>query len=129
MAYFQSQNKMIRDGSTSGIDATPIHLDTLGITNGCIDSKIEIPFYLEYAVNNTYGFKSITDDIYNDARNNLTKAGGCNDLVDRCRALNRFDAEDAAANDTVNAACAELRPYCWQYVQGAYVAASGVSTN
>jgi hypothetical protein len=96
------------------------------MTNGCIDSKIEAPFYLEYAVNNTYGVHTVSNDVYLDARNNLTKEGGCNTLIDQCRALAAFDTENTGTNNTINAACALATQYCWQFVQGAFTAASGV---
>lgn len=39
-------------------------MDTLGIINGIIDEQIQAPYYPEFAVNNTYGIKSINDTIY-----------------------------------------------------------------
>jgi hypothetical protein len=128
MAHFHAQNKKIENGEVSGIHAKPLHLDTLGITNGCIDSKIEAPFYPEFAFNNTYGLQTIPENIYLEARNNLTKEGGCNDMIDQCRALAAFDPENVGTNETVNAACALATQYCFQFVQGAYTEVSGVCT-
>ncbi|KAF2870669.1 Alpha/Beta hydrolase protein [Massariosphaeria phaeospora] len=125
MAYFLSQNEKIANGTLDGICAKRLHLDTLGITNGCIDSKIESPFYPEFAVNNTYGLQAIPQDVYLEARNNLTKEGGCYDLIDQCRALDAFDVEHIGTNETVNAACALATQFCFQFVQGAYTEASG----
>jgi hypothetical protein len=127
MAYFQSQNRKIESGSLKNTHAKPLHLDTLGLTNGCIDSKVEGPFYPEFAFNNTYDFQAIPEEVYLDAKNNLTKEGGCYDLVDQCRSLAVYDAENAGTNDTINSACALATQYCYQYVQGA-IAASGVSS-
>ncbi|KAH7071608.1 Alpha/Beta hydrolase protein [Paraphoma chrysanthemicola] len=125
MAHFESQHKRIQNGMLDGIHAKQLHLDTLGITNGCIDSKIEAPYYLEYAVNNTYGLQTIPDDVHQEARNNLTKAGGCYDLIDQCRSMAVFDPENVGTNETVNSACAVATQYCFTFVQGAFTAVSG----
>jgi hypothetical protein len=127
MAYFKSQNEKIESGALKDTAAKHLHLDTLGLTNGCIDSKIEGPFYPEYAFNNTYGLQAIPEEVYLDAKNNLTKEGGCFDLIEQCRTLGVYDGENVGTNDTINAACALATLYCYQYVQGA-IAFSGVST-
>jgi hypothetical protein len=127
MAHFQSQNRKIASGALNGTHAKYLHLDTLGLSNGCVDSKIEAPFYPEMAFNNTYGFPTIPEEVYIEAKNNLTKKGGCNDLIDQCRLLALSDPENIGTNDTVNAACASATMFCYEYVQGAYTAVSGVS--
>jgi hypothetical protein len=129
MSHFQSQNKKIENGSLNGTHARPLHLDTLGLTNGCIDSKIEGPFYPEYAFNNTYGLQTIPEDKYLEAKTNLTKEGGCFDLVDQCRLLAASDPDNTGTNETVNAACALATQYCFQFVQGAYTEFSGVRSH
>jgi hypothetical protein len=126
MAHFLSQNKKIESGALNGTNAKHLHLDTLGLSNGCIDSKIEAPFYPEMAFNNTYGLQSIPEDVYLEAKDNLTKQGGCNDLIDECRLLSSFDPDNIGTNDTVNTACASATLYCYQYVQGAFTSVSGV---
>ncbi|KAL1597741.1 hypothetical protein SLS60_008227 [Paraconiothyrium brasiliense] len=75
MAHFESQNRKIRNHTLSSPlrNATLIHLDTLGITNGCVDAKIEAPTYLQMAINNTYGLQTITEDDHQSASNNITK--------------------------------------------------------
>jgi hypothetical protein len=128
MAFFQKQNERMQGGTLDGVCAKYLNLDTLGLTNACIDSKIETPFYPEFAVNNTYGLQTITEDVYREAVNNITKEGGCSDLTDACRSLAASDPENVGTNDTVNAACASATQYCFQFVQGAYTAVSGVST-
>ncbi|KAF2687333.1 putative carboxypeptidase S1 [Lentithecium fluviatile CBS 122367] len=124
MAYFLSQNERTRNGTIDGIRAKYLHLDTLGLTNACIDSKIETPFYPEFAFNNTYGFRAITEDVYNDAQSNLTKDGGCYYLIDQCRNLSISDPDNVGSNDTINAACALATQYCFQFVQGAFTETS-----
>ncbi|ORX94028.1 Alpha/Beta hydrolase protein [Clohesyomyces aquaticus] len=128
MAHFQTQNSKIQNGTLDGIRAKHLNLDTLGLTNACIDSRIEAPFYPEMAFNNTYGFQAIPENIYQEARNNMTKKGGCMDLLDQCRALGKVsDPDNVGNNDTVNAACGLATGYCFEFVQGAYTAVSGRS--
>ncbi|KAJ4296257.1 hypothetical protein N0V90_006302 [Kalmusia sp. IMI 367209] len=127
MAHLESQNRKMRDGTlTSPLRSiTPIHLDTLGIINGCIDAKIESPFYLQMATNNTYGLQTIPEDAYQQALTNLTMDGGCNDLIDQCRAFATADPENTGTNATINEACATATQFCFQFVQGAYTETSG----
>jgi hypothetical protein len=131
MAHFESQNRKIPKNTANytvdGLHAKRINLDTLGLTNACVDSQIEAQFYPHFAFNNTYGLQTITEELYLDSLNNLTKFGGCYDLINECRALSTAsDSEQTGRNETVNAACALASTYCFASVQGAYVATSGV---
>lgn len=84
--------------------------------------------YLEFANNNTYGIKTIPDDVFEDASNNITKPGGCNDLIATCREAQALgDPDDLGTNNTVNEICAAATEFCFEFVQGAYVEYSGVS--
>jgi hypothetical protein len=146
--YFLSQNEKIGNGTLKGNETKIIPLDTVGITNGigypaskrrlsfyadsirftgCLDLAIEGGYYPEMAYNNTYDFHVIPEDVYNDAKNNMTKPGGCADLVKQCRALSREgDPAQMGTNDTVNQACSDASTYCFQYVQGAYPPEVGI---
>ena len=131
MAHFESQNHKIPNNTANytvdGLHAKRINLDTLGLTNACVDSQIEAQFYPHFAFNNTYDTQTITEKLYLDSLNNFTKPGGCNDLINGCRALGAAsDPEQTGRNETVNAACALASTYCFAFVQGAYVATSGV---
>ncbi|KAH7128376.1 Alpha/Beta hydrolase protein [Dendryphion nanum] len=119
--HFQSQNEKIQNGRLNGICAKKIRLDTLGVTNGCVDLAIEGQYYPEFAFNNTYGFQAYSEDVYKDAKNNFTKPGGCRDMVDKCHVLAKeSDPHNVGTNDTVNKACADASMYCFESVQGAY---------
>ncbi|UPX19027.1 Carboxypeptidase D [Ascochyta rabiei] len=125
MAHFQAQNdKIPHNGTLDGVHARHLHLDTLGLTNGCVDAKIEGSYYPQYAFNNTYGLQTISEDVYRGALTNLTKEGGCYDLIERCRSLAIFELGQYGTNHTVNEACATATLYCFQYVQGAFTANS-----
>jgi len=89
----------------------------MGITNGAIDLGQSMPFYPEYAFNNTYKKPLISEDMYLGAKNNYTKEGGCQDLIARCRALGREgDPASKGNNETVNTACQLATSYCMIYV-------------
>lgn len=51
-AFFVEQNAKILDGLISSEDAFLIHLDTLGIINGCVDCLYQDRAYPEMAFNN-----------------------------------------------------------------------------
>jgi hypothetical protein len=127
MSHFQSQNSKIKNGSLNDTHVKHLQLDTLGLSNPCIDSKIEAPFYPEFAFNNTYGLQTIPESVYLEAKSNLTKSGGCYDLIDQCRLLAINDPDNVGINETINAACSLATQYCFQFVQGAYTELSGVS--
>lgn len=103
-------------------------VDTAGITNGCIDQLIQMPFFPELAYNNTYGVQFIPEAAYEDSLANYTKSGGCRDLINQCRALgDEGDPDWSGSNETVNAACQEATTYCEINVSYAFDALSDVS--
>ncbi|KAJ5795055.1 Peptidase S10 serine carboxypeptidase [Penicillium paradoxum] len=67
-AFFQEQNEKIKNGSidTPG-ESHYIHLDTLGIINGCIDLLVQAPSYPAMAYNNTYDIEAINRTVYDNA--------------------------------------------------------------
>lgn len=92
-------------------------MDTLGITNGCVDLLISTPSYLAYAHNNTYGVQLLSDAMYKETTHNFTNPGGCRDLIRECRALGeQGDPAWIGNNDTVNQACTLATQYCYTYV-------------
>ncbi|KAH7146206.1 Alpha/Beta hydrolase protein [Dactylonectria macrodidyma] len=125
MSYFQKQNERIDNGTISDSHAKKFPLGTLGITNGCIDSKIEVLAWPEYAYNNTYDLPIISKEIYEEAKNNVTKEGGCYDLIDQCRALQiNEDPEHIGNNADVNEACVAAFGFCFDNIQGAFTAST-----
>ena len=129
-AFFEEQNMRIANGSinTTG-DTHPIHLDTLGIINGCVDLLTQALAYPEIAYNNTYGIQAIDKNLYQDAVNSFNRPGdGCKDLILKCRRLaDEGDPDFTGNNDTVNSACSDADSYCTRYVEDVYVNTSGRS--
>ncbi|KAL6241242.1 hypothetical protein RBB50_011921 [Rhinocladiella similis] len=125
-AFFEEQNQKISNGSWTDVGETyEIHLDTLGIINGCIDTLVQEPSYPEMAFNNTYGIKAINQSIYDTAMKSFTSPGGVRELIETCRALGaEGDPENQGNNATVNDACAEANDATWD-LEGPYVEYSG----
>ncbi|KAA8647637.1 hypothetical protein EYZ11_013058 [Aspergillus tanneri] len=121
-AFFQEQNEKIDNGTIDAdLGAHYIHLDTLGIINGCIDLLIQSPGYPQIAYNNTYGIEAINRTVYEAAMDAWSRPGGCKDLITECRRLAKEgDPEMYGNNATVNAACSKANDYCSDQVEGPY---------
>jgi carboxypeptidase C (cathepsin A) len=92
-------------------------IDTIGITNGCIDVETSILGYPEYAYNNTYGQQFASEEQYEQALNNYTMPGGCHDLIKACRAAGEeYDPTYTAGNASVNELCMEAFGFCAESV-------------
>lgn len=77
--YFFDQNVLIREKKTQGVE---IQLETLGIINGLISQRVQMPSYPEFAYNNTYGIRGINETVYNFTRMALSMPGGTLYLVE-----------------------------------------------
>ncbi|KAB5572158.1 Alpha/Beta hydrolase protein [Coniochaeta sp. 2T2.1] len=127
-AHFQRQNEKIASGTLPDSKSKPLQLGAIGINNGCIDAVSQGPAYPEFAYNNTYGIQVISKEVYDEAKHNMTKPGGCLDTVDMCRALaNAGDPQGLGTNQTVNQVCQAATLLCFIQVQGAYNANSNRS--
>jgi carboxypeptidase C (cathepsin A) len=122
-SYILDQNDRI---NTKTLLGKPINVNAFGITNGCIDALSSTRSIAEIIYNNTYNTSFLSDDVYLEVQNNLTKAGGCYDQIGQCRSLvAASDPEGKGTNDTVNAICATATAYCFAYGgSGAYSALS-----
>lgn len=121
-AYFQQQNEKIANNTITTTGETfDIHLDTLGIINGCIDLLIQELSYPQMAYNNTYGIQVINETLYRQAVNDWSKPEGCRDLILTCRALAREgDPMEFGNNETVNTACMQADQFCSNQIEGVY---------
>ncbi|KAL5360366.1 Alpha/Beta hydrolase protein [Aspergillus floccosus] len=126
-AFFQEQNEKIAKGTIStDVDAHYIHLDTLGIINGCVDLLVQSPKYPEFAYNNTYGIETINKTVYDAAMRAWSKPGGCKDQILECRRLAaEGDPQMFGNNATVNKVCGKADQYCSNQVEGPYTQFSG----
>lgn len=111
--FFQTQNEKISNGTIKGPGVHYIHLDTLGIVNGCIDSLAQDLAYLDQAYNNTYAIQAINQSVYEAQIHDYSRPGGCMDQMLYCRKLAaESDPNDDGAIEKVNAACITAGNYC-----------------
>ena len=94
------------------------HSNIRQIGNGLIDEYIQAPFYPEFAVNNTYGIKSVNDTVYSYAKFAANMRGGCLDQVAGCRSLNRTTFSDFVV-------CQEAQDMCRDNVESPYYSYGG----
>ena len=108
-------------------DTFEIHLDTLGIVNGCIDLLEQELSYPEFAHNNTYGIQAINETLYKQSLDNFYRpVTGCKDQILHCQSLaSEYDPNAFGANDFVNAVCQNASRYCEDEVEGQYISYSG----
>lgn len=127
-SFFEEQNSKIANQSINETgDTYIIHLDTLGIINGCVDYLTQELSYAEMAYNNTYGIQTINQTAYQAAVDAFNRPEtGCRDMVLNCRALAASgDPNFTGANVTVNAACSQAIDSCSSEVEGPYIELSG----
>jgi carboxypeptidase C (cathepsin A) len=116
--YFYEQNAMIENGTQNG---TALRMDTLGIINGIIDSRVQAPYYPEFAVNNTYGIKAVNDTIYNFMKIAYYIPDGCRDWIDYC-------AQSDVSTDDGKQTCQFGSIICRDFVEAPYYEFSGRGT-
>jgi carboxypeptidase C (cathepsin A) len=123
--FFEDQNQL-RASGTLPPSTLVIHVSSLGIINGLIDQKIQMPFYPQFASNNTYNIAAINLMTYYNAMTNLTLPGGCIDLISGCRsAMDSADPNGYGNIPAVNEACEAAQLAC-NLIQNLYLP-SGLS--
>ncbi|KAH8657922.1 Alpha/Beta hydrolase protein [Xylariales sp. PMI_506] len=83
--FFQEQNQKIANGSSAEDGAQYIHLDTLGIVNGLLDTVIQGEAYIDFPYNNTYGIQVFDEALHTELKYNWTKPGGCKERMIACQ--------------------------------------------
>jgi carboxypeptidase C (cathepsin A) len=122
--YFEQQNDKIVAGVLNNTSIIPLHLDTVGFINACIDIDTQMIFYPEFAHNNTYGIQAINDTQYTSA---IAASPVCKNMTARCRNLAAAKDPDGVGNHPdVNTACYAAFNYCFANMHDAYVK-SGVT--
>ncbi|ETN42933.1 uncharacterized protein HMPREF1541_02091 [Cyphellophora europaea CBS 101466] len=108
--YFYDQNEAIANGSAQG---KQLSFNSLTIINGIIDEMIQVPYYPEFAVNNTYGIKGLNDTQYEYAKFALNMPFGCLEQVEFCRSAD-------VSTDVGKAICTEAGNMCRDNVEGIF---------
>ncbi|KAL1301770.1 hypothetical protein AAFC00_005968 [Neodothiora populina] len=122
VSYFMKQNELISNGTISGPGVHYLHMDTLGIINGCINFEDSALAYSTFAWNNTYGIKAFTEDQYYHAMYEYTRPGGVKEQGEECRRLQlETDPNDYGEVDKLNEYCAKASEYLTNSTVEAYV--------
>ncbi|KAL7807949.1 Alpha/Beta hydrolase protein [Trichoderma aethiopicum] len=113
MRFFQEQNEKIANGTIEDEHAHYLHLDTLGIVNGWLDSVIQEEAYIDFPYNNTYGIQVFNQSIYEELKHNFTKPKGCRDQIKRCQqSLSLFDVATVNAQRVNFVDLCEMESWC-----------------
>ncbi|KAK8102784.1 hypothetical protein PG984_015930 [Apiospora sp. TS-2023a] len=106
--------------------AFPVTVDTVGVISGFLDFHIQLGYFSQFAVNNTYGIQAYDLEVAEAVAYNWSSPGGCKEQVEHCRALTPNGYRDQyGTNDTVTEACGSASVWCWNNVYAAYDALSG----
>ena len=120
---FMTQNELIANGTISGPGTHYLHLDTLGIINGCIDSEDSASAYVEFPVANTYGIQGFTEEEYYEAKYNFIRKGGLRDQIHECRRLQlETDPSDYGDVEKTNNYCMQAAENISKHVVDKYMA-------
>ncbi|KAL3472833.1 alpha/beta-hydrolase [Aspergillus californicus] len=119
--YILEQNDKIKNQT---LNATTLHLDTLGVINGCIDLLTQEQYYPEYAYDlNQYGLEAINKAQYDAARSAWNKTSmGCQEQIEHCHTLSAERDPGVYGNDSaVNGACQNASNFCLRELEGPYL--------
>lgn len=111
--YFQQQNEAISNGTSDGV---ALEFNSLTIINGIIDEYIQVPYYPEFATNNTYGIVAYNQSIYDYTQIALNApVFGCLTQIETCYYAN----QSTLVGDAV---CSEAADMCRDNVESVYYA-------
>lgn len=108
VSYFLKQNELIANGTISGPGVHYLHMNTLGIVNGCVDGEEQWKAYASFAWENTYGIRAWSEAEYHHAMYEVHRPGGAIDMTKECERLReKLDPNDHADVERVNRVCYE----------------------
>lgn len=110
---FEEQNQKRQNGTLDPDNTLEVRLVSLGIVNGCIDQEIQVPQYPIFATNNTYDFQAISKTEAQYYLDTYSAAGGCGDLLRRCKAaVAQSDPDGEGDEAQVNSICSNAQQAC-----------------
>ena len=125
VSCFMHQNELIANGTISGPGVHYLHLNTLGIVNGCVDRLTQSPTYATFAWNNTYGVKAFNESQYYGAMYELYRPDGDLDKLRECGRLQKaLDPDDYGNVERVNTFCNSAITSLSNHTAGVYLSES-----
>ncbi|KAK0620974.1 carboxypeptidase C [Immersiella caudata] len=85
MRFFQEQNEKIDEGESLEDGAHKLHLDVLGIVNGCVDFLVQGEDYFHYGFDNPYDIPIFNKSTYDTLLHSWRHRGGLKDQFQACR--------------------------------------------
>lgn len=125
LSVFQKQNGKISRGEISGPGTHYLHIDTLGLVNGCIDDLVQGSSYSYFAWNNTYELKVVNETTKHRQLYELERPGGLRDQTLECRRLSEAleNASSATGFDSkyVDQYCFNVSKQASEILIGPYI--------
>ncbi|KAH8881533.1 alpha/beta-hydrolase [Thozetella sp. PMI_491] len=104
-----------------------VKVASVGIINGLIDIKTQIPHYIGFAVNNTYGLQAYPEITATQIRAKFEAPSGCRDQGIQCASLQRqHDPDNLGTDSNVNSVCLAAMLTCQNDVVAGPYSSSGV---
>ncbi|KAF2434568.1 alpha/beta-hydrolase [Tothia fuscella] len=117
---FEEQNDLRKNSSLLASNSLDIRIVSLGIINGAVDAKIQVPYYAKFAANNTYNIQAIDSKTMKKSIATMKAPGGCLEMLDACRTLMATQDPEAEGDvAAVNGPCAAASNAC-QSLAGVY---------
>ncbi|OJJ95789.1 hypothetical protein ASPACDRAFT_55057 [Aspergillus aculeatus ATCC 16872] len=109
--FFQEQNERVANGVAEP-EARYLHLDTLGIVNGLVDSLVQGESYIHLGYNNTYGIEIFNQSTYQALLDHWERPGGCRDRLVKCQAALKDRDADVVPSPNISAICEGIEQGC-----------------
>jgi carboxypeptidase C (cathepsin A) len=125
--FWEEQNQRIENGTWDGGEGEQfiLHLDTLLMISGCVDRKVQYPYYPQQAFRgNGYGIEAVNETVYNSM---VASVPECLERIDTCReAAAESDPKNLGIDATVNDLCEAAETFCRTNIVSPYTEYSGL---
>ncbi|RAL15905.1 carboxypeptidase C [Aspergillus homomorphus CBS 101889] len=109
--FILQQNERVAEG-TAESGARHLHLDTLGIVNGYIDSIVQGESFIHWGYNNTYGIEIFNQSTYEALLDHWRRPGGCRDRLVHCQAALKDRDAGTSPAPNITELCAGIEQGC-----------------
>lgn len=116
------QNENRAAGRLTPNTTLELRLSPLGLVNGRVDMRIQVPFQPRFAWNNTHGVQIISKTEIERSLQSFSSLGGCRDLLMQCE--NAGDKLEGYDKKLETATCRNATSWCTSIGQ-AYLEAGG----
>lgn len=130
MSYFARQNEKIADLSINTAEAHYLHVDTLGIMNGCIDELLDSAARMAFAANNTYGLQIASEKTLQNVSREWSRPEGVEWSLKRCRSAEKsIDSTNATQVAWRDHVCSNATKRAYSKIESALIAKTWVTAS